>query len=133
MNIFLNFADEKMDILRKIKIFVIAFLIPAILAITYNAVVNKHYHVTASGVVIEHAHPFAKSNSATPFQKHKHTKAELVFLALLSNTVSFATIILAVIFGLFSLQRKQYLVFNVLKKKSFYVNRQKSRAPPSFF
>ena len=117
---------------RKIKNLIIAFLIPAIIAISFNAVINKHYHITAQGTVIEHAHPFTKTNSHTPFEKHKHTNAQFGLLALLSNTILFTVILLAVIFGLFSLQKEKHIISNTSKKKVLFLKKQQSRAPPSF-
>jgi len=52
-----------------------------------NALINTHYHYLADGQVISHAHPYdKKANQGTPFQSHKHTDTQLIFLSILDKT-----------------------------------------------
>jgi hypothetical protein len=71
-------------ILRKTQLL---FLLPAVMWLFTNALMNTHYHYLADGQVISHAHPYNKSaNQGTPFKSHKHSKTQLIFLSILDKT-----------------------------------------------
>ncbi len=83
--------------IRKIKPIVIAFFVIAVLLFSFNSISNKHYHKLENGEVICHSHPYQKSNSQSPFQKHSHSKSELIFLSNISNSVFTIIFIISVI------------------------------------
>ena len=64
-----------MKISIKYKKLFIAFLIPALLLLMFNATAFKHYHILSNGQVIEHSHPL--SNSSSPIKNHHHSKTEV--------------------------------------------------------
>ena len=75
-------------------------LIPAIMWLFTNTLINTHYHYLADGQVISHAHPYDKTaDQGTPFKSHKHTKGELIILSLLDK----ADVVIAVFIGLYFL------------------------------
>lgn len=62
-------------------------LLPAVMWLFTNALINTHYHYLSDGQVVSHAHPYNKdTNQGTPFKSHKHTKTQLVFLSILDKT-----------------------------------------------
>jgi hypothetical protein len=72
---------------RSLKKTLAVLILPALFLLLHNRVANWHYHVF-NGMVIEHAHPYQNApRSATPFQNHQHTDAELLILAGLSHAL----------------------------------------------
>ena len=59
-------------------------LILLTLALFFNNAVNWHYHQLPNGIVVEHAHPYGKSSSASnsPFENHHHSDIEYLILDL---------------------------------------------------
>lgn len=63
-------------------------LLPAMLWLFLNSTLNRHIHVLADGYIITHSHPFKKSQDGTsPLENHKHSKQELLLLALFCEIV----------------------------------------------
>jgi len=62
------------------------FLLVVICYIT-NTTVNQHFHKLSSGIIVNHAHPFDRSSTGTPFQNHKHSTPELTLLDQISTSV----------------------------------------------
>ncbi len=63
--------------------------LPAILWLYYNQAANWHYHMSSKGILIEHAHPFNKSQlPGSPFPNHQHTDLEYSILAQISQLAS---------------------------------------------
>ena len=79
------------------KGFFSVLLIFSTLALFWNNAVNWHYHQLPNGIVVEHAHPYNKSDSGadSPYQNHRHSDLEYLILDLVYNTAS--TIVLAVL------------------------------------
>lgn len=81
--------------ISKVKKIILLLSLPLVLWLFYNQVANWHFHVTQTGIVVEHAHPYRNNPvTGTPFQRHHHTDAELSFYTLLSSVL---TIILVAI------------------------------------
>ena len=121
-----------MVVLRKIKKYLIALLIPAILFLFFNNISNKHYHILSDGTVIQHAHPFKNSNSNSPFQNHKHSKTEFAFLTAINNVVTLVALALILITGTLPFIQRKYFEIKSFPKKSLYFKTLKSRAPPFY-
>jgi len=62
-------------------------LLPAVIWLFTNTLINKHYHYLSDGQVVSHAHPYNKStNKGTPFKSHHHSKTQLVFLSIIDKS-----------------------------------------------
>lgn len=118
-----------MQTLRHIKQFIISLLVPALLFAGYGNVVNKHYHITESGSIVAHSHPFAAENNS-PFQHHKHTKGEYAFLGLLSTLQQLLPVLLAVNFALVLYFVRKYFISRQANYKQLWAEIKNSRAPP---
>ncbi|MDX9882265.1 MAG: hypothetical protein RBS73_09375 [Prolixibacteraceae bacterium] len=55
-------------------------LLPAYFAILANSVMNRHIHVLPDGIIITHAHPFAKNPDGEKQANHRHTGKDFIFL-----------------------------------------------------
>lgn len=88
-------------------------LIFSTLLLFYNNAVNWHYHQLPNGIVIEHAHPYTKSSSASgsPFEKHHHSDLEYLILDL----VYYSGFILILAFLTFQIFRKPMIRRRLLK------------------
>jgi len=77
-----------MNFLGKIfgKALVGFILIPAVLLLFQNHFINRHTHNLPNGEIVEHSHPFKKSNSNGSPASHDHDTLELIFFAQLSDT-----------------------------------------------
>ena len=117
---------------REIKGLVILLLIPAILVISFNTSVNRHYHITSNGLIIEHAHPFLRNTTHLPFQKHKHTKAEFIFLSFSVLPIYIAAY-LSLVLSVFVSSLKKYRLYKEVNKQKPHTRKLKARAPPSSF
>jgi hypothetical protein len=59
-----------------------------------NSFFNTHRHQLADGTIVVHAHPFERSPDSGPFETHRHTEIELVFLASLMHFIPSITVLL---------------------------------------
>ena len=81
----------------KFSRYLILIMLPAVVWLFSNTVVNRHIHVLSGGYIIVHAHPFAKSQADPKDPNpHKHTRKEL-FLLDLFFTIIFSSIAALVI------------------------------------
>ena len=120
-----------MNFARKIKIYLIAILLPAIAWIIINSFINGHYHRLPNGEIIYHAHPYDKHQDENlPIKSHHHTKIEYILLCLIANPVFLLTssFIALCVFLQSSNQIKSFYSF-VITLKEFH-NLQNPRAPP---
>ena len=112
------------------KILAIA-LILLIFAITMNNALFVHNHVLPNGEVVQHAHPYSKSdNPGSPYKTHHHSSFEFY---LLNNMFSFLWIITLALVIMFhnkihfiSVKKN---VFRIAYNYSFSL----SRGPPIVF
>ena len=71
-------------ILRKTQLLL---LLPAVMWLFTNALINKHFHYLSDGQVVSHAHPYNKTtDQGTPIRSHEHTKTQLIFLSIISKS-----------------------------------------------
>jgi hypothetical protein len=69
-------------------------IVPLVMLLFYNQVANWHFHMLPNGIVIEHAHPFAKAKTAdSPYQNHTHTDMEYMILGLISSTIGLVVVL----------------------------------------
>ncbi|MBL7113747.1 MAG: hypothetical protein ISS19_17540 [Bacteroidales bacterium] len=62
-------------------------LMPAVMWLFTNALINTHYHYLSDGQVISHAHPYNKTtNQGSPFKSHQHSKTQLIFLSIIDKS-----------------------------------------------
>jgi hypothetical protein len=86
---------------RRAKYLYLIAVLPMVLWLFYSRTAYWHFHISPSGIVIEHSHPY-KNNPAqgTPFQKHNHTDFEYSVLAQLGNISSIIVFLLVLAFVL---------------------------------
>ncbi len=92
-------TTEKNDIPKTAmkKILVIISVVPVLWLFSNNAV-NWHYHQLACGQIVQHAHPYSKSDCASeykadsesdsgaiPAENHTHNRSELITLFMSSG------------------------------------------------
>ena len=114
-----------------IKRFIGIALIPIFILLGLNANYNWHYHITPSGQILGHAHPYNhQSESQSPVKSHKHNNLELFLINSFSNTGFLISIVLALAF---------FIAKNeIVKAGNSFVFQQKpefsyiSRGPPVY-
>jgi hypothetical protein len=69
---------------------VAVMLLPAMWWLFFNSEANWHYHLSPTGEVIKHSHPYTHSerpdDSPLPFQEHNHKQADYVCLEQVTQT-----------------------------------------------
>lgn len=117
-----------MEFFRKIKFAVLIAVIPAVLALTGNAIFNLHIHKQTDGKVLVHAHPFNTNNGGN---SHSHTCHDCTSIQQLTNFF----FVFASVFALSSIFSR---VYNRIEPKfvesnfGFTANLLNNRPPPSF-
>jgi hypothetical protein len=91
--------------LRKISQVIVPVFLVVVFCYLANSTVNQHFHKLSSGMVIEHAHPFKKENTGSPFQQHHHTSSELLILGQISISFFWIYLFFNFLFGLFCVYR----------------------------
>ncbi len=98
-----------MGLTRQIGKVMIMLAIPAVMMLFYNQKANWHYHITDKGFVVEHSHPFKKSQSPdSPYQNHKHSDLEYFVLAQISNIATTLVVAIAIA-GCLRLLKSNYI------------------------
>ncbi|MCK9270717.1 MAG: hypothetical protein WC271_07390 [Bacteroidales bacterium] len=77
--------------------FVIFLMIGIMGMFIANQALYVHAHKMADGTIVQHAHPYHKSDDGQPFKTHHHTKAEIFFLQNLQILFVFTFFTLALI------------------------------------
>lgn len=87
-----------------------------------------HVHKLENGTIIEHAHPYDKSNDPNPYKSHKHSNAEFSFIQNLEILFHVFIPILTFIIVFASIEK----VFSrpIANQKIISKNLYKGRAPP---
>jgi len=102
----------------------------AVALVAFNSAVNGHYHITETGYVIWHAHPYSDSSNSTPYKNHTHSDYELTFLQLLTNLLNSAlALAIAVIFVFTAIQFFFSAIYSQFESSRFSFN-YSLRAPP---
>ena len=115
---------------KNITIKFITFLMIGIIGmLIVNKSIFTHTHKLNDGTVINHAHPYDKSNDSEPYKSHHHTNAELVFFQNLETLI----IIVFLTFALFTLIKKAKYSFYIITRHTLScIILHKGRAPPIF-
>ena len=68
---------------KKFSRFLILLLLPGVVWLLHNNIVNRHIHILSDGYVVSHSHPFDKSRGDWKDPNpHQHTRKELLLLDL---------------------------------------------------
>lgn len=99
----------------------------------FNQIAYRHYHLLDNGMVIEHAHPYKNNmQKNTPYQSHKHSDAEYLILAQVSN-VSFLLVFFMALLGLLGFDHQTLLsFFRQNNQKRLTLSAHRLRGPPHF-
>ena len=118
-----------MEFFRKIKIAVLIALLPAMLALTGNAIFNLHIHKQANGSSYSHAHPFNthNSNNGSP---HSHSCNDCVSIHNLTSIIFVA--ITALFLSLVFEKQLKRVQFESLQVKFGYTASLLNNRPPPF-
>lgn len=117
---------------RHIRIVFAICLLPLVFWLYFNRMANWHFHQLPNGIIVEHAHPYAKSTESqgSPFASHQHTDFEYYYLDMLFRVV-FALILTA--FALLLLRAmliRQPECYSFIASPSFILGNSSPRAPP---
>ena len=92
-----------------------------------NKAIFTHIHKLVDGTVIEHAHPFNKSDDSKPYKSHNHTKAEILFF----QNVEILFLFVFLTFALLKLVKKtKYSFYRITSYTLNCIIHYKGRAPP---
>jgi hypothetical protein len=69
-----------MKLLRKIRVFFVAIMLPATVLLFFNDSTNKHYHRMLDGELVEVAHPFYR-HSENPNHPKESSEKEIIILS----------------------------------------------------
>ena len=118
-----------MEFFRKIKISVLIALLPAMLALTGNAIFNLHFHKQTNGCSFVHAHPF-KTNSSNNGSSHSHSCNDCVTIHHLTSLIFVA--ITALFLSLVFEKQLKRVQFESLQEKFGYTASLLYNRPPPF-
>lgn len=92
-----------------------------------NKAIFLHVHKLNDGTIIEHAHPYDKSNDSKPYKSHHHSNAEFSFFQNLE--ILFLVVFLTL--ALIALVKKRKVSFKLITEHTLIcINLHKGRAPP---
>ncbi|MCD6178561.1 MAG: hypothetical protein J7K39_01535 [Bacteroidales bacterium] len=106
---------------------IIYFMIVIMGMLIENTAVFLHVHKLDDGTIIQHAHPYNKTNDSGPYKSHHHTNTAFLFFQNLGLLflVAFLTYALIVF-----VKPVKYLYRIIPKNISAYIITYKGRAPP---
>lgn len=93
-----------------------------------NQALFLHVHKLENGTIIEHAHPYDKSNDPNPYKSHKHSNAEFSFIQNLE--ILFHVIIPILTFIIVFVRLEKVFSRSITNQKTISKNIYKGRAPP---
>ncbi len=121
-----------MKIPRTLRETQLILLLPAVMWLYTNALINTHYHYLSDGQIISHAHPYDKAtDQGTPFKSHQHTKAQLIFLSLIDKTDVVIAGFLIIGLLITSIPKRKVFTFSEIHVKVYYLVFN-YHAPPAF-
>lgn len=92
-----------------------------------NKAIFLHVHKLDNGIIIEHAHPYDKSNDSKPYKSHHHSNAEFLFF----QNLEILFLIVFLTFALIIICEKGQVLFQLLTEHILiFINLYKGRAPP---
>ncbi len=118
-----------MEFFKKQKLVVIGILLPALLILMGNSIVNLHTHYLDNGVVVSHAHPYKKLPDN---KQHSHSNKEFFFLQQLTAFFFCLSTTMAVII-LATKKISTISRLKILKYREILCHLRPNRAPPAHF
>jgi len=118
-----------MEFFRKIKIAVLIALLPAMLALTGNAIFNLHIHKQANGSSYTHAHPFNTNNSNNS-SSHSHSCNDCVSIHHLTSLIFVA--VTALFLSMLFEKHLKRVQFESLQVKFGYTAKLLYNRPPPY-
>ena len=116
------------DFRRYIR-FGFVLLLPAYFIILGNSVMNRHTHVLPNGIMITHAHPFAKNADSEKPLSHQHSGKDFFFLQ--SFCIDFYTISdYSFDFINYTYFQEELVFFPEFFPKDIFIADNSQRAPP---
>jgi len=117
-----------MEFFRKIKIAVLIVLLPAMLALTGNAIFNMHIHKLADGTTYVHAHPMPDGGTQKG-TTHSHSNKDFYSIR---NITSFVYIAITALFlsVVFAKQLRPVHVKSLHIKRGYTATPLYNRPPP---
>ena len=115
---------------RVMKFVLGLFLIPSLLLLYQNQSSNKHTHILPNGEIIEHSHPYDKSESDGSPNSHGHDALDFIFIGQLSDNEP-DNLGFCPQFVDFSQSAEVIVLFLSGIKKDFFSKSNPSRGPPS--
>lgn len=109
----------------------LVLLLPAVLWLSTNSLINRHSHRLPTGVVIQHAHPWQNAGERLPFQSHKHSDREIAYFDQIAaiSTLLTVTMTLVILLAVLKLTVSRFTEkTEILSQKIVY----RLRPPPSF-
>lgn len=95
-----------------------------------NQITNKHAHMLADGTIIQHAHPYQKSNDAAPFKKHHHSSWEYVLIDQVNTNLLVFLAAILLLSAWWQLRKKKFVVERLLISPFHHSSRIYLRGPP---
>jgi hypothetical protein len=92
-----------------------------------NKVFFLHLHKLKDGTIVEHAHPFNKSDDSSPFKTHQHSETGFLFFQNLE--ILFSIVFLAIVLSIV-IKRKKYVIPAFKWQTHKYTLPSHGRAPP---
>jgi hypothetical protein len=118
-----------MEFFRKIKIAVLIVLLPAMLALTGNAIFNLHIHKQTNGSSFVHAHPMQDSGTQKG-TTHSHSSNDCISIHHLTSLIFVA--ITALFISLIFERQLKHVQFESLQVKFGYTASLLNNRPPPF-
>jgi hypothetical protein len=92
-----------------------------------NKAIFLHVHKLADGTIIEHAHPYDKSNDSKPYKSHHHSNAEFLFF----QNLEILFLIVFLTLALVAFVKKEKVSFKLITEHTLIcIIFHKGRAPP---
>jgi hypothetical protein len=118
-----------MEFFRKIKVAVLIALLPAMLALTGNAIFNLHIHKQLNGCSLIHAHPMQESGTQNG-TTHSHSCNDCVSIQQITGFIFIA--ITALFLGLVVAKQLKQIQLEPLQVKLGYTASLLYNRPPPF-
>ncbi len=117
--------------IRRYARFGVVLLLPAYFTLLANSVMNRHTHVLPNGIMVTHAHPYAKNANGESQTHHQHSGKGFVFLQ--SFCIDFYTISdYSFDFTDYTYLQEKNVLFPDFCLKDIFLSDNSQRAPPFF-
>ncbi len=117
----------QLTINNRAKKLITLFMMGLMTMLITNKIAFTHIHKLDDGTIVEHAHPYNKTDDSAPLKTHHHTNAELLFFHNLNILFLVALIALGIVLSV----KKKKISFQLkLAPTSSHIHLHKERAPP---